>query len=75
MGVFNLFIVIPQIVMGLVIPQIYGNILGKDPLNVVIFGGIVMLVAAASVLVVKDVGAGIIDTLVPPEDVIAGVAE
>lgn len=61
MGVFNLCIVIPQIVMGLVIPQIYGNILGKDPLNVVIFGGIVMLVAAASVLVVKDIGAGNID--------------
>lgn len=61
MGVFNLFIVIPQIVMGLVIPQVYGNILGSDPLNVVILGGIVMIVAAVSVLVVKDVGAGKID--------------
>ena len=66
MGVFNLFIVIPQIVMGLVVPQIYGNILGKDPLNVVIFGGIVMLVAAISVLVVKDVGAGKIEPVILP---------
>ena len=29
MGVFNLFIVIPQIVMGLIVPQIYDNILGQ----------------------------------------------
>jgi hypothetical protein len=41
----------------------------------VVFGGIVMLVAAVSVLVVKDVGAGKINTLIPPEDAIAGVAE
>jgi hypothetical protein len=67
MGVFNLFIVIPQIVMGLVVPQIYGNILGSDPLNVVIFGGIVMLIAAVSVLVVRDVGAGSIPETVLEE--------
>ena len=72
MGVFNLFIVIPQIVMGLVIPQIYTNILGNDPLNVVIFGGIVMLVAAVSVLIVKDVGAGQVDTTVPSTSAVAG---
>jgi hypothetical protein len=46
--------------------------LGKDPLNVVIFGGIVMLVAAVSVLVVKDVGAGSIETSVPSETALAG---
>ncbi|MBC7796190.1 MAG: MFS transporter [Pyrinomonadaceae bacterium] len=56
MGVFNLFIVLPQIVMSFVIPQIYNNILNKDPLNVVILGGIVMLIAAASVFFVRDVG-------------------
>jgi maltose/moltooligosaccharide transporter len=57
MGVFNLFIVLPQIAMSLIIPQIYDNILGKDPLNVVLFGSFVMLIAAVSVLIVKDVGA------------------
>jgi maltose/moltooligosaccharide transporter len=57
MGVFNLFIVVPQIVMSLVIPQIYNNILGKDPLYVVMLGGIAMLIGAVSVLIVKDVGA------------------
>lgn len=56
MGVFNLFIVLPQIVMSFVVPQIYNNVLGKDPLNVVLLGGVVMLVAAASVLLVRDVG-------------------
>lgn len=72
MGVFNLFIVIPQIVMSLIIPQIYDNILGKDPLNVVLLGGAVMFVAAISVLLVKDVGAGKIDTTVPSASGVAG---
>jgi maltose/moltooligosaccharide transporter len=56
MGVFNLFIVIPQIVMSFLIPQIYDGILGKNPLNVVMLGGVMLLVAAVSVLIVKDVG-------------------
>jgi maltose/moltooligosaccharide transporter len=72
MGVFNLCIVIPQIIMGLVVPNIYGNILGNDPLNVVVFGGIVMLVAAVSVLVVKDVGARSVETSIPSESALAG---
>ena len=46
MGVFNLFIVIPQIVMSFLIPQIYESVLGGNSLNVVIFGGISMLIAA-----------------------------
>lgn len=72
MGVFNLSIVIPQIVMSLIIPQIYDNILGKDPLYVVMLGGFVMLIAAISVLLVKDVGAGKIDTTVPSVSGVAG---
>ncbi len=56
MGVFNLFIVIPQIVMSFVVPRIYNNLLGGDPLNVVILGGLSMLIAAATVLVVRDQG-------------------
>jgi maltose/moltooligosaccharide transporter len=72
MGVFNLFIVLPQIVMSLVVPQIYENILGKDPLNVVLLGGFVMLIAAFSVLIVKDVGAANIDTTVPSASAVAG---
>jgi maltose/moltooligosaccharide transporter len=55
MGVFNLFIVIPQIVMSLVVPNIFNNLLGGDPRNVVVLGGISMLVAAVTVLGVRDV--------------------
>jgi maltose/moltooligosaccharide transporter len=54
MGVFNLFIVIPQVVMSLVVPQLIRYVFGDDPLRVVMLGGAVMLVGALSVLVVHD---------------------
>jgi maltose/moltooligosaccharide transporter len=54
MGVFNLFIVLPQIAMSLIMPQVIRHVLGPDPLYVVMFGGAVMLVGALSVLVVRD---------------------
>ena len=55
MGVFNLFIVIPQIVMSLIVPRIYNSVLGGDPRNAVVLGGFSLLVAAISVLIVRDV--------------------
>ena len=57
MGVFNLFIVIPQIVMSLIVPNIFNNLLGGDPRNAVVLGGISLLIAAATVLGVRDVHA------------------
>jgi maltose/moltooligosaccharide transporter len=57
MGVFNLFIVIPQIVMSLIVPNIFNNVLRGDPRNAVVLGGISLLVAAVSVLIVRDVHA------------------
>ena len=57
MGVFNLFIVIPQIVMSLIVPRIYNNVLGGDPRNAVVLGGISLLIAAATVWGVRDVHA------------------
>jgi maltose/moltooligosaccharide transporter len=69
MGVFNLFIVIPQIVMSLIVPSIFNNILGGDPLNVVVLGGISLLIAAATVMVVQDKLKA-----VPTDDVISGDA-
>ena len=54
MGVFNLFIVIPQIVQSLVVPNIFKTLLGGDPRNAVVLGGFSLLVAAASVLIVRD---------------------
>ena len=62
MGVFNLFIVIPQVVMSFLIPQIYEGVLGGRPINVVVLGGVSMLIAAAMVFIVKDVGAARIET-------------
>jgi len=59
MGVFNLFIVIPQIVMSLIVPNIFNNILGGDPRNAVVLGGFSLLVAAATVVVVRDLPGGI----------------
>ena len=55
MGVFNLFIVIPQIVMSLIVPRIYNSVLGGDPRNAVVLGGISLLIAAATVWIVRDV--------------------
>ena len=55
MGVFNLFIVIPQIVMSLIVPNIFNNVLGGDARNAVVFGGFSLLVAAATVMGVRDV--------------------
>ena len=55
MGVFNLFIVIPQIVMSLIVPNIFNNLLGGDPRNVVVLGGISLLIAAATVRGVREV--------------------
>jgi maltose/moltooligosaccharide transporter len=67
MGVFNLFIVIPQIVMSFIVPNIFNNILGGDPLNAVVLGGISMLIAAATVMVVQEK-----QRRVPTEAVIEG---
>jgi len=57
MGVFNLFIVIPQIVMSLIVPNIFNNVLGGDPRNAVVLGGISLLIAAGTVPLVRDVNA------------------
>jgi maltose/moltooligosaccharide transporter len=55
MGVFNLFIVIPQIVMSLIVPNIFNNVLRGDPRNAVVLGGFSLLIAAVTVLIVRDV--------------------
>ncbi|HEY8411831.1 MAG TPA: MFS transporter [Pyrinomonadaceae bacterium] len=55
MGVFNLFIVIPQIAMSLIVPNIFKNLLGGDARNAVVLGGVSLLIAAATVFIVNDV--------------------
>ena len=60
MGVFNFFIVIPEIVAALafgpVIRAVFGEANPNAPLYVVMAGGVCMLVAAACVAFVRDVG-------------------
>jgi maltose/moltooligosaccharide transporter len=59
MGVFNFFIVIPEIVasfaFGPIIKAIFGDNSTTAPLYVVMAGGFFMLIAAACVLLVNDV--------------------
>lgn len=57
MGVFNLFIVVPQVVQMFLTPQIYKPLLGDNPLNAVMLGGASLIAAAICVFIVKDVGA------------------
>jgi maltose/moltooligosaccharide transporter len=74
MGVFNFFIVIPEIVAALafgpVIRAVFGEANPSAPLYVVMAGGVCMLVAAACVSFVRDVG----PRDVPEGAVIAGDA-
>jgi len=60
MGVFNFFIVIPEIVAALafgpVIRALFGEANPNAPLYVVMAGGVFMLIAAACVSLVRDVG-------------------
>ena len=57
MGIFNFFIVIPEIVASVGLEPIVKNVFGNDPVKVVMLGGASMLIAAALVARVKDVGA------------------
>ena len=61
MGVFNFFIVIPEIVAALVFGPVSRAIFGQGnpnaPLYFVMLGGVCLLAAAASVGFVRDVGA------------------
>jgi maltose/moltooligosaccharide transporter len=54
MGVFNLFIVLPEIVASLTFKPIVEHVFGNDPLYVVVTGGVCLLAAAACVRFVDD---------------------
>ncbi|HSB09146.1 MAG TPA: MFS transporter [Blastocatellia bacterium] len=62
MGVFNFFIVIPEIVQALTFGWIIRHVFGEDnpssPLYMVVFGGACLLLAAALVTRVRDVAEG-----------------
>lgn len=74
MGVFNFFIVIPEIIAALTFGPLIRGVFGEGnpnaPLYMVMFGGVCLLAAAVSVSVVEDTE----DRNVPEEAVIAGDA-
>jgi len=66
MGIFNFFIVIPEIIASLTFQPLVRHVFNNNPLYVVMLGGACLLVAAALVTVVRDVGD------VPQRAVLAG---
>ena len=56
MGIFNFFIVIPEIIASLTFQPLVRHVFANNPLYVVMLGGVCLLVAAALVTIVRDVG-------------------
>jgi maltose/moltooligosaccharide transporter len=54
MGIFNFFIVIPQILVAIVLSRVMEHFEGFSRLSAVVLGGICLLVAAAATLMVKE---------------------
>ena len=52
MGIFNMFIVIPMLIQTLTMPLFYDSLLGGDPRNVLVLGGMLMLLGAAATMFV-----------------------
>lgn len=52
MGIFNMFIVVPMLVQTLTMPLIYNRLLGGDPRNVLMLGGVLMIAGAMATLFV-----------------------
>lgn len=78
MGVFNAFIVLPEITAALTFGPLIRAVFGAGnpnaPLYVVMFGGVCMLLAAVSVVFVKDPagrgGLPVVDEPAPPETLV-----
>jgi maltose/moltooligosaccharide transporter len=53
MGIFNFFIVIPQILVAIVLSRVMENFEQVSRLSAVVFGGVCLLIAALATLLVK----------------------
>ncbi len=62
MGIFNFFIVIPQILVAIVLSRVMEHFEGVNRLTAVVIGGVCMLIAAGFTLLVTD------DSRKPPTD-------
>jgi maltose/moltooligosaccharide transporter len=54
MGVFNAFIVLPQVCASLGLPAIMKQFPALDPLNVVVLGGVLLIIGGLLTLRVSD---------------------
>ncbi len=54
MGIFNMMIVIPMLLLAATLPFVYDTVLDGDPRNVLRLAGVLMVLAALSVLWVKE---------------------
>lgn len=54
MGLFNGFIVVPQIINMVTVPLLYNSLLGGDPLNALGLCGLCLLLAAGACFLVKE---------------------
>ena len=54
MGIFNMMIVIPMMLIAVTLPFYYGPLMGGDPRNVLTLCGVLMILAAAAVLSVRE---------------------
>ena len=57
MGIFNFFIVIPQILAATILGFLVQDVFGGKAILALVFGGASMVIAAIMVLFVKDVAA------------------
>jgi maltose/moltooligosaccharide transporter len=53
MGIFNMFIVIPLLLGGFIVNQLYDTVFAGDPRNVLMVAGVLMGCAALATLRVK----------------------
>jgi maltose/moltooligosaccharide transporter len=56
MGIFNMMIVIPMLLIAVTLPFYYGPLLGGDARNVITMAGVLLMLAALSVLWVRERG-------------------
>ena len=73
MGIFNFFIVIPEIVASLSFQPLVKHVFGNDPLDVVLLGGASMLVAAGLTTRISETVTGDSEQAVPLTDAGGGL--
>jgi maltose/moltooligosaccharide transporter len=54
MGIFNMMIVIPMLIFAAVVSSTYDTLFGGDPRNVITLSGVMLILAAGAVLLVRE---------------------